>query len=158
MGPAGPFFFEKDRFSGKTGERVATTHEKERQLQEDIAPRVASDLPGVEVLAVELRSPDHFTVYVDRPEGVDLALCERVSGLLRDYTREYSVDVSSPGPERPLRTPAHFARVVGRRVKLRTRTGKLKGEVVAAGDTHVTVDENEIPYENIVRANLIDER
>lgn len=138
---------------------MATTHDKEKQLQLEIAPRVEHDLPGVEVLAVELQSPDHFTVYVDRPEGVDLALCQEVSGLLRDYTREYSVDVSSPGLERPLRKPAHFADVVGRRVKLRTSDKqRLKGEVVAADETHVTVDENAIPYEAIVRANLIDER
>jgi ribosome maturation factor RimP len=138
---------------------MATTHDKEKELQQEIAPRVEHDLPGVEVLAVELQSPDHFTVYVDRPEGVDLALCEEVSGLLRDYTREYSVDVSSPGIERPLRKPSHFERVIGRRVKLRTSDKqRVKGEVVAADETHVTVDENAIPYETIVRANLIDER
>jgi ribosome maturation factor RimP len=138
---------------------MATTHEKEMQLQGEIAPRVEHDLPGVEVLAVELASPDRFVVYVDHPEGVDHALCVRVTDVLRDYLREYTVDVSSPGTERPLRTPAHFARVIGRRVKLRTTEAKkLKGEVVAADETAVTIDENEIPYDHIVRANLIDER
>jgi ribosome maturation factor RimP len=138
---------------------MATTYEKERQLQGDIAPRVEHDLPGVEVLAVELASPDRFVVYVDHPEGVDHALCVRVTDLLRDYLREYTVDVSSPGAERPLRKPAHFARAIGRRVKLRTtESRKVKGEVVAADETYVTIDENEIPYDQIVRANLIDER
>ena len=137
---------------------MPTTYERERQLQDEIAQRVEHDLPGVEVLAVELASPDRFVVYVDHPEGVDHALCVRVTDLLRDYLREYTVDVSSPGTERPLRTPAHFARVIGRRVKLRTRDGRVKGEVVAADETHVTVDENAIPYEAIVRDNLIDER
>jgi ribosome maturation factor RimP len=151
MGPAGPFFFEKDE--------MATTYEKERNLQSEIAPRVEQDLPGVEVLAVELASPDRFVVYVDHPDGVDHALCVRVTDLLRDYLREYTVDVSSPGIERPLRKPSHFADVIGRKVKVRTsEKQKLKGEVVAAHDTHVTIDENEIPYERIVRANLIDER
>jgi ribosome maturation factor RimP len=147
MGPAGPFFFE-----------MATTYDRERELQDDIALRVEHDLPGVEVLAVELASPDRFVVYVDHPEGVDHALCVRVTDLLRDYLREYTVDVSSPGVERPLRKPAHFARVIGRRVKLRTRDGRMRGEVVAADATHVTIDENHVPYEQIVRANLIDER
>ena len=138
---------------------MATTYDKEKQLQSDIAPRVEHDLPGVEVLAVELASPDRFVVYVDHPEGVDHALCVRVTDVLRDYLREYTVDVSSPGIERPLRKPAHFARVIGRRVKLRTAEArKVKGEVVAADATHVTIDENEIPYDQIVRANLIDER
>jgi ribosome maturation factor RimP len=137
---------------------MATTYDREKELHSDIAPRVEHDLPGVEVLAVELASPDRFVVYVDHPEGVDHALCVRVTDVLRDYLREYTVDVSSPGAERPLRKPAHFARVVGRRVKLRTRGGRLKGEVVAADETHVTIDENHVPYDEIVRANLIDER
>jgi ribosome maturation factor RimP len=137
---------------------MATTYEKEKELQSEIAPRVEHDLPGVEVLAVELASPDRFVVYVDHPEGVDHALCVRVTDLLRDYLREYTVDVSSPGVERPLRKPAHFARVIGRRVKLRTRDGRMKGEVVAADETCVTIDENDVPYDQIVRANLIDER
>jgi len=146
MGPAGPFFFDM------------TTYDREKKLQGDIAPRVEHDLPGVEVLAVELASPERFVVYVDHPEGVDHALCVRVTDVLRDYLREYTVDVSSPGVERPLRKPAHFARVIGRRVKLRTRGGRMKGEVVAADETHVTIDENHVPYDEIVRANLIDER
>ena len=138
---------------------MATTHDTERKLHDEIGPRVEHDLPGVEVLAVELRSPDHFTVYVDHPEGVDHAVCQRVTDVLRDYLREYSVDVSSPGVERPLRKPKHFARAIGRRVKVRTtEAAKLKGEVVAADETHVTIDESEIPYDRIVRANLIDER
>lgn len=138
---------------------MATTYERERELQGDIAPRVEQDVPGVEVLAVELQSPDHFTVFVDHPGGVDHSVCARVTDVLRDFLREYTVDVSSPGVERPLRKPEHFERVIGRRVKLRTSDKqRLTGEVVAVGETHVTVDENAIPYETIVRANLIDER
>ena len=137
---------------------MPTTFEKERELQGEIASRVEHDLPDVDVLAVELLSPSRFCVYVDHPEGVDHALCVRVTDVLRDYLREYTVDVSSPGVERPLRKPAHFVRVIGRRVKLRTRGGRMKGEVVAADETHVTIDENHVPYDEIVRANLIDER
>ena len=99
---------------------MATTHERERQLQAEIAARVEHDLPGVDVLAVELLAPSRFCVYVDHPEGVDHALCGRVTEALRDYLREYTVDVSSPGIERPLRKPEHFAGAVGRRVALRT--------------------------------------
>ena len=92
---------------------MATTFEKERTLQKEIAPRVEHDLPGVDVLAVELVTPSRFCVYVDHPQGVDHELCARVTGLLRDYLGQYTVDVSSPGVERPLRKPAHFARFVG---------------------------------------------
>ena len=137
---------------------MADVRQKEKQLERDIRARVEGALDGVEVLAVELQSPGHFTVYVDHPAGVDHALCARVTDMLRDYLREYAVDVSSPGIARPLRRPEHFAGVVGRRVKLRTRERRLTGELVSVGDDRVKVDETEIPYDDIVRANLIDER
>jgi ribosome maturation factor RimP len=138
-------------------------YERERTLEHEISEQVEEALPGVEVLAVELSGPERFTVYVDRAEGVDHALCEQVTRVLWDYLREYSVDVSSPGLQRPLRKPEHFRRVVGRRVKLKTaERAKLRGEVKRADDEAVTVgvdgDEVHIPYEQIVRGNLIDER
>ena len=141
---------------------MSTTFEKERQLQEEITSRVEHDLPGVDVLAVELLAPTRFCVYVDRPEGVDHALCQQVTDLLRDYLRVYGIDVSSPGLDRPLRRQEHFAAAEGHRVKLRTTGKKLRGEVLAANEQSVTVAasdgaETEIPYAEIVRANLIHE-
>ena len=141
---------------------MAATHEKEKQLTREIAPKVEDALPGTEVLAVELSSPERFTVYVDQVQGVDHALCQRVTNVLRDYLREYSVEVSSPGVERPLRKQAHFRDAVGRRVALRTQErNRLRGEVVAAGERTVTVKTNgesvDIPYDSIVRGNLIEE-
>jgi ribosome maturation factor RimP len=145
-----------------TGVKVAPTHDKERQLAREIAPKVERAVPGTEVLAVELTSPERFTVYVDHVQGVDHALCERVTSILRDYLREYSIDVSSPGVERPLRKPAHFRDVVGRRVAVRTNDrNRLRGEVVAAGESSVTLQTDresvDIPYDAIVRGNLIEE-
>src|SRR4051812_48891321 len=146
---------------------MATTYEKESKLQRQIAPLVEQDLPGVEVLAVELMTPTRFCVYVDHPEGVDHALCKRVTDVLRDYLREYTIDVSSPGIERPVRKPEHFAEVVGRKVALRTGEpiagrSKFKGEVRQAGTDTLTMSVDgadvDIPYESIVRGNLIDER
>ncbi|MDX6442483.1 MAG: ribosome maturation factor RimP [Gaiellaceae bacterium] len=146
---------------------MANTYEKERQLQDEIGSRVEHDLPGVEVLAVELSNPDRFVVYVDHPEGVDHELCVRVTDTLRDYLREYTVDVSSPGIERPLRKPQHFAAALGRKVSLRTREpldgrSKFKGELEDVRDDALTLAVDgthvEIPYETIVRGNLIDER
>ena len=141
---------------------MAGTHDKERQLMREIAPKVEGALRGTEVLAVELTSPERFTVFVDHAQGVDHALCERVTNILRDYLREYSVDVSSPGLHRPLRTQAHFRNAVGRRVALRTQErARLRGEVVAASERTVTVKTDaesvEIPYDSIVRGNLIEE-
>jgi ribosome maturation factor RimP len=143
---------------------MANVHEKERSLQREISTRVESAMPNVEVLAVELAGPERFTVFIDRVgASVDHALCERVTNELRDYLRDYTVDVSSPGLERPLRKPEHFRNVVGRRVALRTESRKrLRGEVVGADDRNVTVQtDNEavqVPYAEILRGNLIDER
>ncbi len=137
-------------------------HDKERALFREVALKVESGLPDVEVLALELTGRERFTVYVDHPAGVDHALCERVTGLLRPYLDEYSVEVSSPGFDRPLRTRAHFERVLGRRVRLKTGERRLRGEVVAVGERSVrlqpaTGEPLDVRYDEIVRANLIEE-
>jgi ribosome maturation factor RimP len=146
---------------------MAQVHDREKELYREVGQTVESGLAGVEVLAVELSGPDRFTVYIDHPSGVDHRLCARVTDLLRPYLREYAVDVSSPGIERPLRKAAHFSRAEGRRIALRTageisgRT-RFRGELLAADELRVTVSTGtagqvHIPYEQIVRANLIDE-
>jgi ribosome maturation factor RimP len=146
---------------------MTTMYAKEKTLQDEIAPAVEHRLPGVEVLAVELLSPSRFCVYVDHPDGVDHALCERVTGVLGSYLDKFTVEVSSPGPERPLRKPEHFASAVGRRVSVRTGDEvagrkRFRGQVLAAGDDAVTLsvtdsERLDIRYEAIVRGNLIDE-
>ena len=159
MGARRPFFM--------MGAHLATAHDKERQLQRDISRQVEAALPGVEVLAVELSGRERFTVFIDAPGGVDHALCERVTDVLRSYLDHYSVDVSSPGFDRPLRKPAHFRNAVGRRVSLRTEhevrgRKRFRGTVIAADNDLVAlgVDDGQrldIPYVEIVRGNLIDE-
>ena len=144
---------------------MASVHEREKSLQTEISEQVHQLLPDVDVLAVELAGPERFTVYVDHPEGVDHALCERVTNLLRGYLDRYSVEVSSPGVERPLRTRDHFAKAVGRKAAVRTGSNiegrkRFRGQVVSAGEQALTLQTaNEaavdIPYEEIVRGNLI---
>jgi len=145
---------------------LAGIHSKERELTDEVSSLVEKTLPEVEVLAVELVSPTRFCVYVDHPAGVDHALCRRVTDLLRGYLDRYTVDVSSPGLERPLRKPDHFRGAVGRRVALRTASAidgrsRFRGRIVAAEDETVRVatetEELDIPYEDLVRGNLIDE-
>jgi ribosome maturation factor RimP len=145
---------------------MTQVHEKERQLHREVAETVEARIPDIEVLAVELGGPEHITVYVDHPAGVDHALCERVTNELRSYLDRYRVDVSSPGFERPVRTRAHFAGAIGRRVAVRTDVEvggrkRFRGQVLAAGEDEAIVavgtERVEIPYEAIVRGNLIEE-
>ena len=140
--------------------------QKEQQLQREVARLVGAAVPGVEVLALELTGKERFCVFVDHVEGVDHALCVRVTDALRNYLDTYSVEVSSPGFERPLRTKQHFERAVGQTVQVKTETGRARGEVVSAGEKTVQIqngtDSNkqppvEISYDDIVRANVIDE-
>ena len=88
------------------------------------------------------------------------------SGDLADYQREWEIAVSSPGIQRPLRKPSHYRGVVGRRVSVRTEAElagrkRFKGQVKDADDEAVVVGveggEYAIPYDAIVRGNLIDE-
>jgi ribosome maturation factor RimP len=144
---------------------MPTVYDQEQKLFREISRQVEDALAGVEVLALELVSPSRFCVYIDHPGGVDHALCERVTDVLRGYLDRYSVNVSSPGLDRPVRKPAHFAGAIGRQVALRTADEiegrrRFRGEVVEAGERAVTVaagDDGavEIPYESIVRGNVI---
>jgi ribosome maturation factor RimP len=146
---------------------MSTMYARERTLQDEIAPAVERSVSGVEVLAVELLSPSRFRVYIDHPDGVDHALCERVTNELRPYLENYSVEVSSPGPDRPLRKAEHFDSALGNRVTVRTGRdfegrNRFRGEVLAADPDAVTLgvtgsEPLRIPYDAIVRGNLIDE-
>ena len=146
---------------------MTAVHERERELTREVTQTVEKGLPGVEVLAVELSGRERFTVYIDHAGGVDHALCARVTNLLRGYLDRYTVDVSSPGIERQLRTPAHFRNAIGRKVAVRTEhelggRKKFRGTVAAAenGDLALDVAGGErvkIPYGEIVRGNLVDE-
>ncbi|HEY4347875.1 MAG TPA: hypothetical protein VGM80_09820 [Gaiellaceae bacterium] len=137
-------------------------YEKEKELYREVSRTVSSALPGVEVLALEITGRERFCVYVDSVGGVDHALCQSVSGVLHPYLDRYSIEVSSPGIERPLRTREHFEHAIGRRVRLKTDALRLRGQVTAAHERSFQIEDKrgepvDIPYDSIVRANLIDE-
>ena len=134
-------------------------------IQDDIEGRLAGAEPEVEVLLVERVSASTVRLVVDHPAGVDLALCERITGHLRDLLTEVGLEVSSPGPERPLTKPDHFRRFVGRRARVRTREAhdgrrSFTGELVGASDDEITVAADggvvSIPYAEINRSNLLE--
>jgi ribosome maturation factor RimP len=133
--------------------------------QEQIEQRLADVEPDVEVLLLEPANASTMRLVIDRPGGVDLDLCERVTGHLRDVLLETGLEVSSPGPERPLTKPDHFRRYIGRRARVRTREEhggrrSFTGELVGATDDEVTVAADtgvvSIPYAEINRSNLLE--
>jgi len=137
---------------------------------------------GYELVECERASPGLLRAYIDRVPGrsypsgdgefVTVEDCELVTRQLQyvlevegcDYSR---LEVSSPGFERPLRTRDHFAGAVGRTVSVRTAVEvsgrkRFRGEVVEAGDDAATIEVGDerfgVPYNAIVRGNLIEER
>ena len=137
------------------------------QLQHDIEQRLAGSEPEVEVLLVE-RSGERLRIFIDHPSGVTLELCERVTEALGDLREHYGLEVSSPGPKRPLTKPEHFRRFVGRRARVRTapdsafaERGTLTGELIGASAQEVTLAVSEgvvaIPYAAIRRSHLVEE-
>lgn len=133
-------------------------------IQAEVEARLADAEPEVEVLLAEEVGGGTLRVFIDHPSGVSLALCERVTGHLEELRRAYALEVSSPGPERPLSRPEHFRRFLGRRARIRTRRGERKtltGELVAADDADVTLAAPDgmvsIPYAEIRRSNLVGE-
>ena len=139
------------------------TEEIVSALQDEIETRLGTAEPEVEVLLAEV-SGSTLRLFIDHPEGVTLALCERVSGHLNDYRDRYSLEVSSPGLDRPLTKPQHYSRFLGRHARVRLRDARdghrsVTGELVGASDQEVTIAADDgvltIPYDQIARSDLI---
>jgi ribosome maturation factor RimP len=133
-------------------------------IQKEIEGRLAAVEPDVEVLLAEVVSRSTLRLFIDHPDGVTLALCERVSGHLNEYRDRYALEVSSPGQDRPLTKPQHYSRFLGRRARVRLRDAaeghkNVTGELVGASEQDVTIAADDglvtIPYEQIVRSNLV---
>jgi ribosome maturation factor RimP len=133
-------------------------------LQTEIEARLHDAEREVEVLLAEVVSGATLRLYIDHPDGVTLAVCERVTGHLSDYRDRYSLEVSSPGQDRPLTKPQHFTRFLGRHARVRLREARdghksLTGELVGASERDVTIASEggvvTIPYDQITRSNLV---
>jgi ribosome maturation factor RimP len=133
-------------------------------LKTDIEARITGASPDIEVLLVEVVGGDTLRLFIDHPDGVTFAHCEQVTNLLNDYREQYSVEVSSPGEDRPLTKPQHFRRFLGQRAQVRLRDERdghksVTGELVGASEQEVTIAAGEgvvaIPYDQISRSNLV---
>jgi ribosome maturation factor RimP len=136
------------------------------ELQDTIEERLERFDPSLELIALERPTTETLRLYVDHPGGVDLALCETVTGELRDLLENWSLEVSSPGVDRPLTKPEHFRRFLGRRVKVQTHEAiagqrNFTGTLADADDETVFVAAESgsvrIPFAGIRRSNLIAE-
>lgn len=148
------------------------------RIQDEVEATLAAAEPQVEVLLVEVARGETLRVFIDHPDGVTLALCERVTKALPELRERYTLEVSSPGRERPLTKPDHFRRYLGRRARVRTREAReagpgsvaegdrkrvrsFTGELVGASEREVTIAADTgvvaIPYVDIHRSNLVEE-
>ena len=107
-------------------------------------------------------------VTIDREGGVDIGV---IGSLTRSISRmideqdpipgQFTLEVSSPGLERPLRTPEHFIRAVGEQVNVKTRAGvdgdrRFQASVVSADDDGVTFDnDRRLGFDQIERARTV---
>jgi ribosome maturation factor RimP len=146
---------EQDRVSDKAAlEQVRATIER----------RLADYDPRIELIALERPAAETLRLYIDHSAGVDLDLCERVTGQLRDLLESWALEVSSPGIDRLLTKPEHYRRYLGRRVKVRTTdaiagrrnfTGTLTGADAQSVSLDADGDPVRIPMADIRRSNLV---
>jgi ribosome maturation factor RimP len=134
------------------------------ELYGQIENRIHQLDPEIELVALEHPAGETLRLYIDHPDGVDLALCERVTNHLRDLLETWSLEVSSPGADRPLTKLEHFRRFMGRRVRVRTREAiegqrSFTGTLTAADEGGVRIEAGQgevvIPHSRIRRSNLV---
>jgi ribosome maturation factor RimP len=68
-------------------------------LQQDIQQQLSDLDSGLDVVAVERPGKESLRIFIDHPQGVDLARCEQVTKHLSHLLADYSLEVSSPGPK-----------------------------------------------------------
>jgi ribosome maturation factor RimP len=134
-------------------------HEQDRRLHELLEPAVT--VLGYELVAVQYLPkgrPPLLRIYIDSEQGISLDDCERVShqvsGVLdvEDPIRgEYSLEVSSPGLDRPLCAPADFERFKGRQVKILLNVPvegrrRYRGELQGLRDDKIMLQDGDSQY------------
>jgi ribosome maturation factor RimP len=145
---------------------------RDLRLKELIKPAV--EALGYELVGVEFRRGRKralLRVYIDKPDGITLDDCARVShqvsGVLDvedPIVEGYDLEVSSPGLDRPLFEPEHFERFAGHRVRVRMSPPvegrrKFTGMLLGIENGQVRVDEDgierRVPLESVSAARLV---
>ena len=126
---------------------AAVSRQRVRATVEPVVTAAGFDLEDVEVVAAGRRSV--VRVVVDQDGGIDLDAVAEVSRVVSDAldasdatgAAPYTLEVTSPGVDRPLTEPRHWRRAVGRRVSVTPREqGTVTGRVLVADDATVTLD------------------
>lgn len=159
----GPFFY----LQGMTLAKNAIINE----LLEPVVSGLGYELVGIEYLPQGRRSV--VRIFIDQEEGISLGDCEKVSRQVSavmdvedPIKGEYTLEVSSPGLDRPLFTSEHYKRFIGEKVNIRVRSpldGKRKfiGVIIDATeqDVKLSVDGQtiDLPLDEIEKANLVPE-
>lgn len=142
------------------------------RIWELAAPLVADE--GMEIVDIELRSDGSrggriLRLYLDREGGPNMDELSRVSRGLSELLDQhdvvdgaYTLEVSSPGINRPLKRPEHFAKFVGKKVRVRTRDliqgrRSFLGQLLDVGVDRIFINQDgtqcEIPFSMIERSN-----
>jgi len=143
------------------------------QVLNELLQPLVEDL-GYEFIGLEYNpNPKHsvLRIYIDHENGVGIQDCETVSretAALLDVKdpikSHYNLEVSSPGLDRPLFTPAHFSEFTGSEVQINLfapQDGRRKftGPILSAGESSVSIEQDgsevTLDYDNIAKAKLI---
>ena len=137
--------------------------ERVREIVEPVLANQSLSLYDIEHSGSAVR----ITVESTDGSGVDLDTIARITRVLSVALDEhdpipskYTLEVSSPGLERSLRTPAHFKGAVGSRVTVKTVPSyegerRIKGTLQSVGDHGVTVDDVELRFDDIEKARTV---
>jgi ribosome maturation factor RimP len=135
-----------------------------KDLVNELSPLLTAR--GLDLIDIERKGAE-LTVFVDHEGGVTLDELGQATRIVSDALDEldpipgrYTLSVSSPGLERRLRVPAHFARAVGETVTVRVHGGsdqvrRVQGTLESADDTGVVVGGERIAYDEIERARTV---
>jgi len=134
------------------------------RVRELIEPLVVG--AGLELVDIE-HGPGLLRIYIDREGGIDLDTLSGQSEIISDLLDlndpipgRYTLEVSSPGLERPLRRPEEFRRFVGTVINVKTKPSvegerRFSGELTEANDTHIVVAGRTLVYGDIDRARTV---
>ena len=144
---------------------VAEQVDLERRVERALEER----MPEVDLLQLTVLPAQGgmLRLVIDHPAGVNHDVCAAVTTALADagLLEHYGAEVWSPGPEPPLRTPDHFRRAVGRRVRVQTGASggrrSFTGTLVEAGDASLRLSledgDVEVPYTEVRRAHAFED-